>query len=160
MRVFLLFLLGLISVAHADDSAKNTQLPPGCVAVEVKYEQNGTVRLGGQADEEAKQRLFLFQNQLSHDLLIDPVLEEPAASAGWSTRLQPSKWSALVLGRTHLEFSCIEQRPGAMQYIDCEQVVTVCQIPKVKLAQSGSYWLAENQSLTEMKQVLNFSLVD
>lgn len=91
-------------------------------------------------------------HNLSHaDLWVTHPVLEANASAGWSSRLQAGRWSALALNDKAFQLSCIESSPGHEQQIACSAVVAVClwkaTIPD---APSATYWAAENRPLSSL----------
>lgn len=152
MRMILAVLIIWASIADA--AAKDRPLPPGCIRLETAYTQGGQVQLGLPSKG---QHLYLIENRLPYPLYLTDELQAAETYETQARELSPGKWSALALTHDPVMLNCIEQRPSGMQYIACEQALTVCQIAKVTLTQPGDYWLAENVSLAEMMQILNYS---
>lgn len=140
MRSFFFFCILVCSFAVAAEST----LPPGCQAVAVQGE---IVTL-----EAEKSSLIFIHNLTSTDLWITHPVQNPGASAGWTTRLQDGNWSALALSKGPFILECIESRPGHEQQIPCEGAIAVCKWKGkgVKIpasAQGVTLWAAENMSL-------------
>lgn len=96
--------------------------------------------------------MVLIQNLSKDDLWITHPVSEPSASAGWSSRLQGKKWSALVVKAPAFELSCIESRPGHEQQIPCEEAVLVCLWKPVHIPEKmkGTFWAAEDMPLADL----------
>lgn len=140
MRYLLaLFLVLPVLFAYADDT-----IPASCKPTAVQGE---TVMLNAE-----KPVLVVIHNLSATDLWITHPVSDPSASAGWSSRLSAGNWSALTLDQQKFELSCIESRPGHEQQIPCEGVIAVCTWSKVKLPEksNGTYWAAEDQSLSNL----------
>ncbi|KTD66313.1 hypothetical protein [Legionella spiritensis] len=139
-----LLLLFLVSVGvHAEEKT-----PPSCRSVAVQGE---SVTLSAR-----KPQLVLIHNLSDADLWITHPVSEPGASAGWSSRLQSGKWSALALDQKSFELSCIESRPGHEQQIPCAGVIAVCQWSDVGMPAkaAGTYWAGEDMTLSKLMTYL------
>lgn len=101
--------------------------------------------------------LVLIHNRSDMDLWITHLVSDPTADAGWSSRLQPGKWSALAVHDQAFELVCIESKPGHEQQLPCAGLLDVCQwigtdLSKQKL--TGTFWAAEDQTLPTLKASL------
>lgn len=137
MRILLSVCLLLLSTALFAEST----LPKGCQAIPVQGE---SVTL------KAKKNKLVFIHNISNlDLWITHPVTDPGASAGWTSRLQAGKWSALVVDKPTFILNCIESRPGHEQQVPCEGVIAVCKWKGVKIPASaqGTFWVAEDLSL-------------
>ncbi|MCH9756127.1 MAG: hypothetical protein K0U37_02905 [Gammaproteobacteria bacterium] len=97
-------------------------------------------------------RLIMLHNLSKFDLWITHPLSEKENNAGWSSRLQANRWSALSLGKKTFELSCIESRPGHEQQISCEQALAVCEWPITARPEKahGVVWAGENMPLSAL----------
>ncbi len=140
MRILILLSGLLLSAAVSAESV----LPSGCQAIAVQGES-----LTLQAK---KNKIIFIHNITQHDLWITHPASDQGASAGWSSRLQSSNWSALALDKGPFELSCIESRPGHEQQIPCEGAIEVCQWDKVKFPENskGTFWASEDMSLSAL----------
>ncbi|KTD45799.1 hypothetical protein Lrub_2596 [Legionella rubrilucens] len=137
---YLLALLMLVSAAvKAEEKA-----PASCQPVAVQGE---SVMLSAK-----KPLLILIHNLSKNDLWITHPVSDPSASAGWSSRLQSDKWSALALDKEAFELSCIESKPGHEQQIPCTGAIAVCQWPVVTMPaqSSGTFWAGEDMTLSAL----------
>lgn len=141
MRVFAFFCSSLLCFSVA---AAESVLPPGCQAVTVQGE---AVTLQAKSSS-----LIFIHNLTDEDLWITHPVDNPSASAGWTSRLQGDNWSALALKKGPFVLNCIESRPGHEQQILCEASIAVCKWKEkgVKIPrkdQKSTFWVAENMSL-------------
>jgi hypothetical protein len=143
---YLVLVLGFIlnTVTYAE-----TIMPNGCHALSFE-DQSVTLT-------SAKPTLFMIHNTSETDLWVTHTVKDPGASAGWSSRLQSGKWSALLLNQKDFELSCIESKPGHEQQVPCTGVLAVCEwssINKLDKAKDGTYWVGENKSLKGLNAVI------
>lgn len=133
MRILLFFLTILnIGIVNA-----GVVMPKGCQPLPMKTESAWL--------KTKKPMLFLMNNTGTSDLwLIHPV-QDPGASAGWNSKLEPGRWSAMMVDKD-FELNCIESLPGHEQHVSCEQVLALCSYRSLKIDKShgGSAWMAEN----------------
>lgn len=129
----------VVTGVYAEDTP-----PATCQAIAVKEE---SVMLKSDAPV-----VVLIHNQSKSDLWITHPVSEASASAGWSSRLQSGKWSALALDKKSFELSCIESKPGHEQQIPCTGAITVCQWNGVTMPAkaSGTYWAGEDMTLSAL----------
>ncbi len=133
MRI-LLFLLAIFSTgfAHA-----GLVMPKGCLPLSIKTESAWL--------KTKKPMLFLMMNNGDNDLWLVHPVDDPGASAGWTSKIEPRHWSAILINKD-FELNCIESLPGHEQHISCEQVLALCSYPSLKINPSlmGNAWMAEN----------------
>lgn len=144
MRFFILWCIGFISFNVMADAS----LPTGCRAIKV---QGNTVTLTAK-----KSKLVLIHNLAKTDLWLTHPVQEPSASAGWTSRIQSDHWSALAVDQPSFVVSCVESRPGHEQEIPCEGAIAVCQWKGAKMpaGQTGTFWASEDLSLAELTAAL------
>jgi hypothetical protein len=139
MRVFTFIYCLLFSFCVMAEST----LPSGCQAVAV---QGDSVTLKAK-----KNSLFFIHNLSVTDMWLTHPITDPGASAGWTTRLQASKWSALALMKGPFIINCVESRPGHEQEVPCKGLIAVCKWIEVKIpknSKSTTFWAAEDMSLS------------
>jgi hypothetical protein len=119
-------------------------LPAGCDAVVVQGE-SVTIKA-------KKSKLVFIHNLTNTDLWITHPVDNPSASAGWTTRLQSGNWSALAVDKPPFILNCIESRPGHEQQVPCEGAIAVCQWNKAKMParNEGTFWVGEDMSLSAL----------
>lgn len=99
---------------------------------------------------EAKgQRLFYVHNQNAQTVYLAFINRTGTAHAGWTSKIDADKWSALTLDDRTLTFHCVETKPGSEQRVACRSVIGVCLQNNVQFDKNsqGSYWVAENEDL-------------
>jgi len=135
---FVLFML-IFTKVWADDHPPNTCQP---IAVQEEAVELTT----------KKPALILIHNLSKNDLWITHPVSDPSASAGWSSRLQAGKWSALSLDKEKFAFTCIESKPGHEQQIPCKEAVAVCKFSNVTnpTQSKGTFWAGEDMSLPSL----------
>lgn len=137
-------LVSLSLLCFAVAGFAESTLPAGCQALAVQGE---TVTI------KAKDaRLIFIHNITAHDLWITHPVANSGVSAGWTSRLEGGKWSALALDKPPFIIGCIESKPGHEQQIPCEGSIAMCHWPQVSVpdGQQGSFWAAENMSLSAL----------
>lgn len=119
--------------------------PKGCMPLVIK---NELVTLSTK-----KPRIVMLHNLSNKDLWITHPTSSSGASAGWSSRLEPQKWSVLALNTSKsFTLSCIESTPGHEQQIPCASVIAVCKWPSssMKKETSSTFWAGENMELSPL----------
>lgn len=122
-----------------------TSFPYGCKPMTMT---GSTVKLPAKAPG-----LVLIRNVSESDLWITHPITDPSASAGWSSRLQASRWSAFALGPQAFELSCIESKPGHEQQVSCTGVLAICEWHNIKSTDKvpPPYWASENMTLPALQ---------
>lgn len=140
MNYFILILLSFLAWStHAEEI-----FPQGCTPLVVSDE---LIELPA-----TKAAVAMIHNLSSTELWVTHPVSQPNASAGWSSRLQAGRWSALALNDKAFQLSCIESSPGHEQQIACSAVVAVClwKVVSAPDASSDTYWAGENRSLSSL----------
>lgn len=148
MRIFLSLLISCLSL---QTYASNTF---HCTPLTLQPENN-TIVLPG-VDQPRTTKLYFFKNISPKSLWIDHPVAKPSASAGWSTYLQPGRWSVLLLNRKNFAINCSVILPGVVETKNCAKTLAIC-TPKNAAYESkrkGSYWLTEDSSWDETFNVL------
>lgn len=138
-------LLGLLSY-----DATAGELPQHCKLMGIKSDKL-ELKTGGN-------QLVFIHNISDVDMFLSFVPEaDPGAQAGWTSRINQNKWSAISLNKDHLSFECVEVKPGHEQQISCQGVLSVCQIKPEDLPKNitGSFWVSENNNLTKVLQTVS-----
>ncbi|KTD22466.1 hypothetical protein E3983_01050 [Legionella israelensis] len=139
MRYFSVILLSLFwGFVHAGSA-----LPEFCQAIRIDDE---TALL-----KTSKTALFMIYNRTDNTLWLTHPVENPGASAGWTSELQPGHWSALNIGQD-FTLNCVESSPGHEQQVSCKDAIRICRYKKVRFPKNnqGSYWAGENLPLKEL----------
>lgn len=126
-----------------------SSIPLGCVPLKMAGE---TLALALK-----KPSLILMQNTSENTVWLTHPVADPGASAGWTSQIQSGKWSALALREKNFSFTCTESRPGHEQQIACAEAIMACVWKKAKIPaeEKGSFWAAEDKSLSELKAALS-----
>lgn len=130
----ILFFLASLSMGLANATVV---MPKGCQPLPLNTE---TARL-----KTKKPMLFLMKNTSNSDLWLIHPIQDPGASAGWNSKLEPERWSALLVNKD-FDLNCVESRPGHEQHVSCDQVLALCSYRSLKIDKSltGNAWMAEN----------------
>ncbi len=125
--------------AHADEI-----YPTGCVPLVLSGD---VVHLPVE-----KLSVTMFHNLSSDDLWITHAASGEGVNRAWSSRLQASNWSALIVKDDPIELSCIESRPGHEQHVACVQVLAACQWQAIDLPKKSkdTVFAAENMQLSPL----------
>ena len=94
--------------------------------------------------------MFLFHNVSEDTIYINhEPANNPGASAGWSTELGPSNWTAVSMSDANFDFTCGKMVPGKFQEVQCSRELKVCKIENVVFNEKskGNYWVSENKPL-------------
>lgn len=106
-------------------------------------------------------RLVFIHNISGTDLYLTHVpvdkSEDAGMQAGWTSRINKNKWNVIKIGKKPLKFQCVEYRPGHEQLVSCQNNISVCHIGVSEYPDkdSGDYWVAENQSLSNALQTVS-----
>lgn len=143
------FIISTLLMLSFGLASAETTIPTSCKPVAVK---------GELVTVSAKKPLLVIIHNLSNsDLWITHPVSNPSASAGWNSRLQAGKWSALALDKPSFALSCIESRPGHEQQVPCTGMISVCQWRKITMPgqSSGTFWAGENMNLQALIEHLS-----
>ncbi len=119
--------------------------PFTCVPMKVKVVNHHLVLEGASASTPQGQ-LYFFKNTSKQSLWLDRLNKKESASAGWSSYLRPTNWTALLLDKKEFTLSCAVLTPGKVDYVNCGQAISVCTPAHAALTTNhkGSYWVAED----------------
>ncbi|MDP3705604.1 MAG: hypothetical protein Q8R24_06800 [Legionellaceae bacterium] len=141
------YLLVIMSMLSSWTTYAQEVFPSGCVPFVVRGE------LATLSTE--KPLIVMIHNLSSAELWITHPVTDAGAQAGWSSRLESGKWSALALNSQTKKFklSCIESKPGHEQQIPCSDVLAVCQWPNTQMPEekTGTFWAGENMDMLPLK---------
>lgn len=130
------------------------RMPEGCGNQGISF-LNGQIILGNQDDPLSQQVYFIHNSSDYTQLLLAHPTTSPM-SAGWTSRLDEGQWSVLTLSGAPFNLTCFGRKPGAIGYVSCESVLTVCSYPSAKSDSSaGNYWLSENKAFSDTLNTLN-----
>ena len=150
MRNFFLgFLIFVFSFLNASAEPKES-----CIEAPFKVAGNDIILAQNPSQKSA--HVFFFQNKANHSIFIDHPVENPGASAGWSTYLRPGNWAALVINKKNFAIHCARIEPGQVVALNCQHTINVCN-PKELSANTkfkGNYWLAEDRNWDSFVKIL------
>lgn len=121
------------------------EMPPGCLESGFKQAGGEVVLNPGAAD---KQSLFLLHNVTDGALQVTHPVKNVGASAGWTSEINPGRWSAFAADSENFALSCMQFTDGKMKTLPCEKMLKVCELPNPKMPAdlSGSFWVSEDKN--------------
>lgn len=126
--------------------------PKGCVPI-VLSQNTQTVIL-----KLKPPAIVMLHNLTDNDLWVIHPVSEFGVSAGWSTRIESDKWTALNLSYNEFALNCIESIPGHEQQVQCSEVLAACSYDNVTESVdpkfATTYFIAENLILPETVALL------
>ena len=139
----------LLLTMGCSGSTSKSGYPEGCVVQGDEFKDNNLVL----NKSSSKQSLYLLHNISDKSYWLNHVMsEDPGASAGWGSELDTDNWSAIAMNKENFEMNCITSGSGEVKDLDCKEVVKICKFekPVFNSEDSGSFWVAENQPLTDL----------
>lgn len=129
--------------------------PLGCAPLSLKS-QDKQITLPGTANPKTSM-IYVFHNKSLQSLWIDHPVQNPGASAGWSSFLRSEHWSAIVINKKNFAVRCAMIQPGKVVYLDCAHSLTICAPDTVTTHKplEGNYWLAEDKDWKNFVALLN-----
>ena len=122
--------------------------PKGCEVTGFGYSNRYLV-----LNERGKQTFYLIQNKSkstielqrheTRDVFMSPNLE---------ALLKPSAWAGFASDVQDMYFQCYIRDNHDISPVPCQEVLDVCQYPRVKFALSnmGNYWVSVNKSQSQV----------
>lgn len=94
----------------------------------------------------AKTQMYLIYNYSQHPIVFNHITAHPSASAGWSSKLDSKKWSAIIVSKPKFALGCdIVQGDEAIRPSNCYLHVRLCVIKsKHSKGFKDTYWYLEN----------------
>lgn len=118
--------------------------PRGCEVTGFGYYQNYLI-----LNESGQQTYYLVQNRTDQKIELerhetDDVFMSPPLQAS----LDPMNWAAFASDVRNVNFKCYKTADNNTALVNCQDVLEVCQYPRVRFALSnmGNYWIAINKS--------------
>lgn len=134
----------LFGSSLANTNSTNANYPRGCEAHGFTYE-NGRLVL----NLDGGQTFYLIGNQATNTIeLIRHETRDVFMSPSLKTKITPDNWSAFAADIQYMQFSCYQFKNNNTELVSCEDVLDICQYPRVKFALSnmGNYWVSTNKS--------------
>jgi hypothetical protein len=109
-------------------------------------------------NDSGNQTYYLIQNNSEAKIQLERVeTEDTFMSPKLQSKINPDKWSAFASDTSHVHFQCLSNLDTKPIRVNCREVLTICQYPRVKFALSnmGSYWVSTNKP---QKQIIRDSI--
>lgn len=100
-------------------------------------------------NDTGNQTYFLIQNSGAGTIKLERVeTEDRFMSPKLPCTMSENNWSAFASDIPDVNFQCFSINGRTKTRINCREVLTICQYPRVKFALSnmGSYWVSTNKS--------------
>ena len=104
-------------------------------------------------NDAGNQTYFLIQNNTDETIQLQRVeTEDKFMSPKLEAELNPTKWAAFASDTPEIHFQCLSHKERHTTRVNCRDVLTICQYPRVKFALSnmGSYWVSTNKSQNQV----------
>lgn len=130
--------------------------PHGCEVKGFFFNQSLVV-----LNESGQQSFYLIQNRGKKPLRLRRFQgEEAFMSPSLAIKLDPLQWAAFSSDIANLPFQCLEveaqteKTEESVNPVDCQEVLDLCQYPRVKFALSnmGNYWVSVNKAKQDVIQ--------
>ena len=135
----------LMSASHAASI-----FPRGCEVTGFGYSQNFLI-----LNETGNQAYYLIQNRSGARIELERhETEEAFMSPPMHTVLDSMNWAAFASDVKNMNFKCYQRNEENATLINCQDVLEVCQYPRVRFALSnmGNYWISTNKSQYQIIQ--------
>lgn len=142
-KVITVIALSLFTLTTHSSYAAN--FPKGCHAQGYQF-IDGRLKL----NDEGNQTLYLIKNHSKEHVKLKRYEEQESFMApSLRAKLLPRRWAAFASDVKAFEFSCSTVATATDHKSHCDQVLSICQYPRVKFATSnmGNYWVSINKSL-------------
>ena len=139
-----------MTVFSSSMAAATSIFPHGCEVTGFGFSENYLV-----VNETGEQTFYLIQNRGSIPVELQRFeAREVFMSPPLATKIDPSNWAAFASDVEHLHFQCFVKENDSNVKVNCQDVLEVCQYPRVKFALSnmGNYWVSTNKT---QSQVIN-----
>lgn len=121
-------------------------LPALTLAMPVSVNQNILLN-----QHKAGSKVYMLYNTGKQPLWLVHEKAHPSASAGWSSKLDPKHWSAILMSKKNFILQC--QLVGSNKPVHCRNHVQAYLADAVlipKKADKQSYWLVENMTIKQL----------
>jgi hypothetical protein len=134
----------ILSALFANALNAASTFPKGCEVSGFGYTQNNLV-----LNESGEQSYYLIQNrsdskiELERHNSADEFMSPPLQAT-----LDPMNWAAFASDVKNVNFKCYKHVDENTALINCQEVLEVCQYPRVRFALSnmGNYWISINKT--------------
>lgn len=118
--------------------------PRGCEVTGFAYTQNTLV-----LNENKDQTFYLVQNRSKNKIELERLSSgEAFMTPPLQASIDPMNWAAFASDVKNINFKCYQHVNENTVNINCEDVLEICQYPRVRFALSnmGTYWISANKS--------------
>lgn len=138
--------LGLSNPMSANTTS---QFPRGCEVVGFGFNKNYLI-----LNEHGEQEFYLLQNRSNQQIEIEHYETHPDVfmSPKLESKIDPMHWSAFASDVANMYFACYVKQGEERVSTNCNEVLDVCQYPRVKFALSnmGNYWVSTDKLLQQV----------
>lgn len=139
--IAIMFSSFLVSITHA----KITSIfPRGCEVSGFGYSDNFLI-----LNETGEQTFYLIQNHSDKQIELEHYETDPDVfmSPKLQSKLGPGRWAAFASDVENMYFNCFIYKKEERVAVKCDELLDVCQYPRVKFALSnmGNYWVSTNK---------------
>ena len=111
-----MFILGIL----CGTSQAASEFPASCTEGSFKVEGKTVILY---PDPLNVQALYLFHNASDNKIIINHPVEDPGASAGWASELDPGNWSAFTIAKGKFAITCTEANGDNYTEVPCEKTL-------------------------------------
>lgn len=141
-------ILASLLLINACEAASS--FPRGCEVSGFGYNQNYLV-----LNESGNQAYYLIQNRSDAKIELERQNTDDAfMSPPLQASLEPENWAAFASDVKNLNFKCYKHIEENTSSVNCQDVLEVCQYPRVRFALSnmGNYWISSNKTQSAVIQ--------
>ncbi len=133
---------------HREKKSVHKIFPKGC-------EVSGYAFMGANlvVNNSGQQQYYLIHNFSSNTIEMERLVsKEEFMSPPLMAKLNPSNWGAFSSDIKSLNFQCFYVNDEGSERVNCQEVIEVCQYPRVKFALSnmGNYWVSTNKDVRQI----------
>ncbi|AHE67071.1 hypothetical protein [Legionella oakridgensis] len=139
----IIILFAWLSIWTNMSIAATTVFPRGCEVSGFGYSDNYLI-----LNDKGEQTFYLIQNRSDTQIELERhETREVFMSPTLKSKLDPSQWAAFASDLENLHFKCFTHQDNNVAMVNCNDVLEVCQYPRVKFALSnmGNYWVSTNK---------------
>lgn len=121
----------------------SSPLPRGCQVSGFGYSDDYLI-----LNDRGEQAFYLVQNRSNITIELEHFeTKEVFMSPKLHTKIDALHWAAFASDVENLHFKCFRQEEENTITVNCQDVLEVCQYPRVKFALSnmGNYWVSTNK---------------
>lgn len=124
--------------------------PRGCEVSGFGYERDQVI-----LNDSGQQSYYLVQNRTENKIELEREdSSEVFMSPPLQASLEPMNWAAFASDVKNVAFKCYQHNNEVTSLVNCEDVLDICQYPRVRFALSnmGNYWISINKSQQDVIQ--------